>query len=280
MGGGSLMTPILVIVFGFKPTLAVGTDILHGAIFKTVGAIRHRRLGTVHARLSGWMLVGSAPMSLLGVALGDAPEPRLRRRRELRDGLRPRRRAALRRVRPGREELRQAKVIGDDDRFDMVWRDRIAAVAIGLVRRLHRRPDLGRQRDVLRADDALRLPARAHKIVGTDILHAAALLYVAGFGHFIAGQRRLARRRLAPDRLDSRSADRQPLLGPAPGGAAAARARRRARDQRAEAGAGPERLPRRRDRRVRRPSGSSRSSTHAAVWRAQGKKRLVPAGET
>ena len=48
MGGGSLMTPILVIVFGFKPTLAVGTDIAHGAIFKTVGAVRHRQLGTVH----------------------------------------------------------------------------------------------------------------------------------------------------------------------------------------------------------------------------------------
>ena len=67
MGGGSLMTPILVIVFGFQPTLAVGTDILHGAIFKTVGAIRHRRLGTVHHQLSGWMFVGSAPFSLLGV---------------------------------------------------------------------------------------------------------------------------------------------------------------------------------------------------------------------
>ncbi len=38
MGGGSLMTPILVIVFGFMPTYAVGTDILHGAIFKSFGA--------------------------------------------------------------------------------------------------------------------------------------------------------------------------------------------------------------------------------------------------
>src|SRR5205823_13605026 len=47
MGGGSLLTPILVIFFGFKPTLAVGTDILHGAIFKSFGAARHRRLGTV-----------------------------------------------------------------------------------------------------------------------------------------------------------------------------------------------------------------------------------------
>ena len=49
--------------------MAVGTDIVHGAIFKTVGAIRHRKLGTVHARLSGWMFLGSAPLSLLGVAV-------------------------------------------------------------------------------------------------------------------------------------------------------------------------------------------------------------------
>jgi uncharacterized membrane protein YfcA len=69
MGGGSLMTPILVIVFGFKPTVAIGTDIVHGALFKTVGAIRHRQLGNVQARLSGWMFLGSAPTSLLGVAL-------------------------------------------------------------------------------------------------------------------------------------------------------------------------------------------------------------------
>src|SRR6266480_3152581 len=67
MGGGSLMTPLLVIVFGFNPTVAIGTDLAHGAVFKTVGAARHRRLGTVHARLSGWMFVGSAPMSILGV---------------------------------------------------------------------------------------------------------------------------------------------------------------------------------------------------------------------
>src|SRR5213594_1945765 len=69
MGGGSLMTPILVIVFGFKPTYAVGTDILHGAIFKSFGAVRHRRLGTVHARLTLWMFLGSGPLSLAGVAL-------------------------------------------------------------------------------------------------------------------------------------------------------------------------------------------------------------------
>ena len=68
MGGGSLMTPMLVLFFGFKPTVAIGTDILHGAIFKSFGAVRHRQLGTVHARLTGWMLLGLAPASLAGVA--------------------------------------------------------------------------------------------------------------------------------------------------------------------------------------------------------------------
>src|SRR5438445_4155969 len=69
MGGGSLMTPILVILFGFKPTYAVGTDIVHGAIFKSFGAIRHRRLGTVHVRLTFWMFLGSGPLSLAGVGV-------------------------------------------------------------------------------------------------------------------------------------------------------------------------------------------------------------------
>ncbi len=76
MGGGSLMTPLLILLFGFKPTLAVGTDILHGAVFKTFGAVRHRRLGTVHARMTSWMFLGSAPMSLVGVELAEWLERR------------------------------------------------------------------------------------------------------------------------------------------------------------------------------------------------------------
>src|SRR5215467_7495973 len=71
MGGGSLMTPILILFFGFDAKVAVGTDILHGAIFKSFGAARHRMLGTVHARLATWMLVGSAPMSLIGVQVAN-----------------------------------------------------------------------------------------------------------------------------------------------------------------------------------------------------------------
>src|SRR3954453_13128436 len=69
MGGGSLMTPILILLFSFYAKVAGGTDILHGAIFKPFGAAPHRMLGTVHGHLAMWMLVGSAPLSLVGVEL-------------------------------------------------------------------------------------------------------------------------------------------------------------------------------------------------------------------
>src|SRR3954468_6901410 len=72
MGGGSLMTPILILLFGFDAKAAVGTDILHGAIFKSFGAVRHRQLGTVHGRLALWMLLGSAPLSLVGVQIASS----------------------------------------------------------------------------------------------------------------------------------------------------------------------------------------------------------------
>jgi uncharacterized membrane protein YfcA len=63
MGGGSLMTPLLVLVFGFKPSIAIGTDIVHGAIFKSFGAAQHRRMGHVHARLTAWMLLAGAVLA-------------------------------------------------------------------------------------------------------------------------------------------------------------------------------------------------------------------------
>jgi uncharacterized membrane protein YfcA len=182
MGGGSLMTPILVIVFGFKPTLAVGTDILHGAIFKTVGAIRHGQLGTVHARLSGWMFLGSAPASIAGVAIGTHLKNHQQTMNYLLGG-------ALLFGACGlvAKSFIRKKVIGDDDRFDMETRDRLAAIAIGLVGGFIVGLTSVGSGTFFGLTMLFVFPLRAHKVVGTDIFHAAALLYVAGFGHFIAG---------------------------------------------------------------------------------------------
>jgi len=69
MGGGSLMTPLLILLFGIQPVTAVGTDIFYGAVTKTAGAWRHLKHRTVHRAIVFWLAVGSVPMAILGVWL-------------------------------------------------------------------------------------------------------------------------------------------------------------------------------------------------------------------
>jgi uncharacterized protein len=187
MGGGSLMTPILILVFGFKPTLAVGTDILHGAVFKTFGAVRHRRLGTVHARMTFWMFLASGPMSLAGVQTAEWLQSRYG------NGV----------------ESTSAKVIGaalvlgglgffaktfvergvqpDDSPFLLANRDRVISVALGGVGGFIVGLTSVGSGTFFALIMLLVFPLTAAKIVGTDIFHAAALLWVAGVAHLIHG---------------------------------------------------------------------------------------------
>lgn len=67
MGGGSLMTPLLILIFGVQPVTAVGTDIFYGAVTKTAGGWRHLRHGTVHRGIALWLAVGSVPSAIAGV---------------------------------------------------------------------------------------------------------------------------------------------------------------------------------------------------------------------
>ena len=69
MGGGSLMTPLLILIFGIQPTTAIGTDIFYSAITKTVGGWRHLRMKTVNMELVKWLALGSVPAAVGGVAL-------------------------------------------------------------------------------------------------------------------------------------------------------------------------------------------------------------------
>src|ERR1700753_3188065 len=69
MGGGSLMTPLLILIFGTSPTTAIGTDIVYSAITKMVGSWRHLKLGTVNLELVKWLSFGSVPAAVAGVAL-------------------------------------------------------------------------------------------------------------------------------------------------------------------------------------------------------------------
>ncbi len=69
VGGGSLMTPLLVIVFGIQAPIAVGTDLLYAAITKAGGAWVHGKSGHVDWKIAGLLASGSIPASLIGIAL-------------------------------------------------------------------------------------------------------------------------------------------------------------------------------------------------------------------
>ncbi len=72
IGGGSLMTPLLILFAGVQPVVAIGTDLAYGAITKTLGGWRHVRSGHVDLGLSKWLAFGSVPGSIAGVLAVDA----------------------------------------------------------------------------------------------------------------------------------------------------------------------------------------------------------------
>ncbi|MFH5824404.1 sulfite exporter TauE/SafE family protein [Georgenia sp. AZ-5] len=67
MGGGALMTPVLVLFFNVPPLAAVSSDLVASAVMKPVGSVVHLRHGTVNLQLVKWLCVGSVPAAFLGV---------------------------------------------------------------------------------------------------------------------------------------------------------------------------------------------------------------------
>lgn len=81
-GGGALMTPMLILLFGVQPSAAISSDLVAAVLMRPVGALVHLRKGTVNLRLVGWMVLGSVPMALVGSYLlrlmGDGNTAQLR----------------------------------------------------------------------------------------------------------------------------------------------------------------------------------------------------------
>lgn len=188
IGGGSLMTPLLVLVVGTSPVVAIGTDIAYGAVTKTLGGWRHLRNGTVDIELCKWLALGSVPGSISGVVLVD--------RLDARHG----------------------------SAFDSVLLGGVAAalliVALTILFRTLFMPQLT-EREQLVAERSRRTRWLAstlglflglivgltsvgsgaligfalilifrmapHRVVGTDVFHAAILLWFAGLAHVVAG---------------------------------------------------------------------------------------------
>jgi uncharacterized membrane protein YfcA len=68
-GGGALMTPMLILLFGVTPSSAISSDLVAAVVMRPLGALVHFRAGTVNLRLVRWMVLGSVPSAFLGAYL-------------------------------------------------------------------------------------------------------------------------------------------------------------------------------------------------------------------
>jgi uncharacterized protein len=186
VGGGSLMTPILIIVFGFKPSYAVGTDIFHGAVFKSFGAIRHRRLNTVHGHLALWLFLGSGPAAAAGVAVSWALASSISNAQAILGYA-----IGVALIFGGVGFLAKSFVSKgakpSEAPFIMSQRDKLIAFVIGAVFGFIVGITSVGSGTYFGLTMVLVYPLTMPRIVGTDIFHAAALLWVAGVGHLIIG---------------------------------------------------------------------------------------------
>lgn len=187
MGGGSLMTPLLVLVFGVKPVTAIGTDIFYAAITKTAGGWRHLKLKTVNVPLTMWMAMGSVPSAVAGVwVLGVL-------KRKLGDDLDETVFAILAAcllVVGAITLLRSlflAGKIAEREDFEVHTRHKVAAVAIGTTTGFVIGLSSAGSGTVIAIMLIAIYRLTPQKVVGTDVVHAAILLWAAGVAHIVGG---------------------------------------------------------------------------------------------
>jgi len=188
VGGGSLMAPVLILLFGFSPAVAVGTDLWFACLTKTAGGIVHHRLGSPDWKLVARLAAGSLPaailtlwwlakyhqghlesdvlMDLLGIALLATAGLMVFRHQIIRP-------------------LRQVRVVLEHTmrriRFSQVLITVLGGAAVGALVTLTSVGAGALVAVMLALVYPLRLDAK--KIVGTDIIHAIPLTFVAALGH-------------------------------------------------------------------------------------------------
>jgi len=188
MGGGSLMTPLLILIFGIQLTTAIGTDIFYSAVTKTVGGWRHFRMKTVNMELVKWLAFGSVPAAVLGVTLVSVLESHIGEDRLdslvyavlggtlLMVGIITLARALILR-----------NLVDERDRFEVERRHKVAAVVIGATTGFVIGITSAGSGTVIAILLIAVYRLTPKKVVGTDVFHAAILLWAAGIAHWIGG---------------------------------------------------------------------------------------------
>jgi uncharacterized protein len=187
IGGGSLMTPMLILVFGVTPTTAIGSDLAYAAVTKTVGGYKHWKQRTVDLRLSSWMALGSVPAAILGVYVLGLLEDWLGTDFDdaviillagalLLTGIATLIRSFLKRM---QERER--------DTIEMERRHKIAAVLLGMSVGFVLGVTSAGSGALIAVGLILLFRLTPKRVVGTDVFHAALVLWAAGLAHVTAG---------------------------------------------------------------------------------------------
>ncbi len=188
MGGGSLMTPLLILIFGIQPTTAIGTDIFYSAITKTVGGWRHFRMKTVNMELVKWLAIGSVPAAVSGVVLVSFVQDQVGEDR-LNELVYAVLGGTLLMV--GIIQLTRALIlrglIEERDRFEVERRHKVAAIVIGATTGFVIGITSAGSGTVIAILLIAIYRLAPKKVVGTDVFHAAILLWAAGIAHWVGG---------------------------------------------------------------------------------------------
>jgi uncharacterized protein len=188
MGGGSLMTPILIIVFSYNPVTAVGTDLAYGAVTKTLGGWRHFRQRTVFFPLAMWMGVGSVPAAVGGVYVLHMLEDAYGKSFD--DAMLVAVAAAV--LLTGTTVLTRALFLKrhlerERSSFEMTTRDKVNAAVLGLFVGFVLGVTSAGSGTLIAVGLILLFRLIPTRVVGTDVFHAAVLLWAAALAHVVAG---------------------------------------------------------------------------------------------
>lgn len=200
MGGGALMTPVLVLFFNVPPLAAVSSDLVASAVMKPVGSVVHLRHGTVRLDLVKWLALGSVPAAFAGVLIaralghGAGVEDFIQKALGIAlilaaGGLFARAYLRLAERARSRDGRRVADPAGPPDVVVRVIPTVIIGAVGGVVVGI---TSVGSGSLIIIALMLLYPTLRASELVGTDLVQAVPLVASAALGHIIFGDLKMA----------------------------------------------------------------------------------------
>ncbi len=194
MGGGALMTPILVLLFGIDPTTAIGSDLLVAVAYKPVGAAVHQRAGTVRWEIVRWIVPAAVPSAFAGAfllhLLGNGPILEHRVKLAIGAALLTAVLGMVARVILNRRRHDQVDTLAHDERLHVrpaltVLVGLIGGFVVGMT-------SVGSGSLIIVMLMMIHPRLKASDLVGTDLVQAVPLVGAAALGHLLAGDVRLA----------------------------------------------------------------------------------------